>query len=45
LYQFIAAFRFGRPITEVYRAVVPFILLMALALALVTWLPGLTVLF
>ncbi len=42
---FIAAFRFDRPVTEVYRAVVPFILLMAVALALVTWLPGLTVLF
>jgi C4-dicarboxylate transporter DctM subunit len=40
---FIAAFRFGRPITELYRAVVPFILLMAVALGLVTYVPALTV--
>jgi C4-dicarboxylate transporter DctM subunit len=40
---FIAAFRFGRPITELYRAVVPFILLMLVALGLVTYLPQLTV--
>src|SRR5438477_4891814 len=32
---FIAAFRFNRPITDVYRAVVPFILLMILALGIV----------
>jgi tripartite ATP-independent transporter DctM subunit len=40
---FIAAFRFNRPITELYRAVVPFILLMALALGLVTYIPKLVV--
>ncbi len=40
---FISAFRFQRPITEIYRAVVPFLLLMAIALALVTWIPALTV--
>jgi tripartite ATP-independent transporter DctM subunit len=40
---FIAAFRFGRPITELYRAVLPFILIMAVALGLVTYLPQLTV--
>jgi C4-dicarboxylate transporter DctM subunit len=40
---FIAAFRFGRPITELYRAVIPFILLMATALAIVTYVPSLTV--
>lgn len=40
---FIAAFRFNRPITELYRAVVPFILLMALALGLVTYVPKLVV--
>jgi tripartite ATP-independent transporter DctM subunit len=38
---FIAAFRFNRPITELYRAVIPFILLMALALGLVTYIPKL----
>jgi tripartite ATP-independent transporter DctM subunit len=40
---FIAAFRFNRPITEIYRAVVPFILLMVVALMLVTYVPSLTV--
>jgi TRAP-type C4-dicarboxylate transport system permease large subunit len=40
---FIAAFRFNRPISELYRAVVPFILLMALALGLVTYIPQLVV--
>ena len=40
---FIAAFRFNRPITELYRAVIPFILLMALTLGLVTYIPQLVV--
>jgi tripartite ATP-independent transporter DctM subunit len=40
---FIAALRFNRSITDLYRAVVPFILLMALALAIVTYFPGLVV--
>ncbi len=40
---FIAAFRFNRPITELYRAVIPFILLMTLALGLVTYIPQLVV--
>ncbi|MSP59127.1 MAG: TRAP transporter large permease subunit [Myxococcales bacterium] len=40
---FIAAFRFNRPITELYRAVLPFILVMFVALALVTFIPKLTV--
>jgi C4-dicarboxylate transporter, DctM subunit len=39
---FIAAFRFDRPITELYRAVVPFILLMVLALGIVTAAPSLS---
>lgn len=39
---FIAAFRFNRPITEIYRAVVPFILLMFASLMVVTYVPGLT---
>ncbi len=39
---FIAAFRFNRPITEIYRAVIPFILLMAVALGIVTYVPQLT---
>jgi C4-dicarboxylate transporter DctM subunit len=41
---FIAAFRFNRPITQLYRAVVPFILLIALALGIVTYMPQLIVL-
>ena len=40
---FIAAFRFDRPITQLYRAVIPFIVLMVVALALVTYVPALTV--
>src|SRR5207237_7248481 len=40
---FIAAFRFNRPITTIYRAVIPFILLMIVALALVSFVPRLTV--
>ncbi len=40
---FIAAFRFRRPITELYRAVVPFILVMIVALLMVTYIPKLTV--
>jgi tripartite ATP-independent transporter DctM subunit len=38
---FIAAFRFNRPITQLYRAVIPFILLIALALGIVTYVPKL----
>jgi tripartite ATP-independent transporter DctM subunit len=40
---FIAAFRFNRPITELYRAVIPFILLMMVALGIVSYVPSLTV--
>ncbi len=39
---FIAAFRFNRPITSLYRAVLPFIVLMNIALMLVTYIPKLT---
>jgi C4-dicarboxylate transporter, DctM subunit len=39
---FIAAFRFNRPITDLYRAVVPFILLMIVALVIVTRVPWLS---
>ncbi len=38
---FIAAFRFKRPIVELYRAVVPFILIMLATLMLVTYVPKL----
>jgi tripartite ATP-independent transporter DctM subunit len=40
---FIAAFRFNRPITELYKAVIPFILLMIVALLTVTYIPKLVV--
>lgn len=40
---FIAAFRFNRPITQLYKAVIPFILLIALALGIITWFPQLVV--
>jgi len=40
---FIAAFRFDKPITELYRAVIPFILIMAATLLLVTYVPKLVV--
>jgi tripartite ATP-independent transporter DctM subunit len=40
---FIAAFRFNRPITELYRAVIPFILIMLVALLTVTFFPKLVV--
>jgi len=45
---FISSFRFGRRITEVYRAVIPFLVVLLLALMVITywpamslWLPGL----
>lgn len=40
---FIAAFRFQRPITDIYRAVLPFIVLQIIALGIVTYAPKLTV--
>jgi TRAP-type C4-dicarboxylate transport system permease large subunit len=40
---FIAAFRFNRPITQLYRAVIPFILIMLVALMTVTYVPKLVV--
>jgi tripartite ATP-independent transporter DctM subunit len=39
---FIASYRFGRPITELYRATIPFILVLLVALALITWFPWLS---
>ncbi len=36
---FISSFRFGRPITELYRASFPFLLLLLLALIMITYLP------
>jgi tripartite ATP-independent transporter DctM subunit len=39
---FIAAFRFRRPMTELYWAVLPFLLIMLIVLGLVTYVPALT---
>jgi tripartite ATP-independent transporter DctM subunit len=40
---FLSASRFGRPLTAVIRTVVPFLLLMAVAVLLVTYVPALSV--
>jgi tripartite ATP-independent transporter DctM subunit len=39
---FISSFRFKRPITELYRASFPFLLLMLVALAIITYVPALS---
>ncbi len=39
---FIASFRFNKPITQLYRSVVPFIGLLGLALIIVTYIPALS---
>src|SRR5690606_5446790 len=39
---FISGFRFKRPVTTVYRSVVPFILLLVVALGLTTYVPELS---
>ena len=40
---FISSFRFGKPMGELYRAIVPFLLLMIVSLGIVTYVPSLTV--
>jgi C4-dicarboxylate transporter, DctM subunit len=42
---FISSFRFNRPITELYRASFPFLLLMLFALMLITYLPILSLIW
>jgi len=39
---FISSIRFTRPVTYVYRTVLPFIGILIVALVIVTYLPGLT---
>ena len=39
---FISSFRFNRPITELYRASVPFLILLIIALAIITYIPALS---
>ncbi|MFN8179173.1 MAG: TRAP transporter large permease subunit [bacterium] len=42
---FIASYRFRRPIPELWRASIPFLLILALALAIVTYVPWLSLVF
>lgn len=39
---FIGSFRFNKPITELYRASVPFLILLIIALAIITYIPALS---
>lgn len=39
---FIASFRFNQPITKLYRASVPFLILLIIALAIITYIPSLS---
>ena len=39
---FISSFRFNRPITELYKASIPFLILLILALAIITYVPSLS---
>ena len=42
---FIASYRFGRPILEIYRATLPFMAVLLVALAFITYVPGLSLAF
>jgi TRAP-type C4-dicarboxylate transport system permease large subunit len=39
---FISSFRFNRPITELYKASIPFLILLLIALAIITYVPSLS---
>ena len=39
---FIASYRFNQPITELYRATLPFMLVLLIALGLITYVPWLS---
>ncbi len=39
---FIGSFRFGKPITELYRAAIPFLILLIVALVIITYVPSLS---
>jgi TRAP-type C4-dicarboxylate transport system permease large subunit len=39
---FIASYRFGRSVTELYRASLPFMLVLLVALVLITYVPWLS---
>lgn len=42
---FIASYRFNKPITELYKACIPFMLVLLFALALITYIPALSLAF
>lgn len=42
---FIASYRFNRPILELYRATLPFMVVLLVALALITYVPALSLMF
>lgn len=42
---FIASYRFNKPVTELYRASVPFMLVLLLAVLVITYVPALSMLF
>ncbi len=42
---FIASYRFGRPLAELYRACIPFMLVLILALLLITYVPWFSLVF
>lgn len=39
---FIGSFRFGKPITELYKAAIPFLILLIVALVIITYVPSLS---
>lgn len=42
---FIASYRFNKPVTEIYMSAIPFMIVMLAALALITYFPGLSLVF
>ncbi|MBW1995605.1 MAG: TRAP transporter large permease subunit, partial [Deltaproteobacteria bacterium] len=42
---FIASYRFKKPVVELYRATIPFMVVLLVALLLITYLPGLSLVF
>lgn len=42
---FIASYRFGRSITELYRATIPFMLVLLIALGIITYVPAVSLVF
>jgi C4-dicarboxylate transporter DctM subunit len=39
---FISSFRFNKPVTELYKAVIPYVILLLIALAIITYVPALS---